>query len=155
MATNERTAEILNDLIRINNDRIAGYEKAMNEVGNMDIDLKAAFESMKQDSEHYSKQLAAQVTALGVTPDTDTTTSGKLYRLWMDVKGVFTGNDRAAILDSCERGEDAAQQAYKKALAESEDLLPQAYELVSGQQASLKQAHDLVKKYRDAHKALG
>lgn len=155
MATNERTVEILNDLILINNDRIAGYERAMQETDALDIDLKGTFESLKQDSEHYRKQLADQVTALGGTPDDGTTTAGKIYRLWMDVKGVFTGNDRKSILESCERGEDAAQQAYRDALSNREDLVPQAYEMVGQQKDSLKMAHELIKKYRDAHQALG
>jgi hypothetical protein len=33
----------------------------------------------------------------------------------MDVKVSFSGNDRQAILESCEFGEDAAQKAYKDA----------------------------------------
>jgi len=155
MATNERTAEILNDLIMINNDRIEGYEKAMQETDSMDIDLKGTFESLKHDSEHYRKQLADQVISLGATPEDGTTTAGKIYRLWMDVKGVFTGNDRKSILSSCERGEDAAQQAYSDALESREDLLPEVYDMVSQQKDSLKMAHELIKKYRDAHEALG
>ena len=61
--------------------------------------------------------LATEVAALGDDIEKGTTNSGKIYRAWMDVKAAFTGHDRKAILASCEFGEDAAQAAYKTALA--------------------------------------
>ncbi len=41
MENNKENAEILNDLILINNDRIAGYEKAINELKPEDSDSEA------------------------------------------------------------------------------------------------------------------
>ena len=44
MATNnDNLIEVLNDLIRINNDRIAGYEKAADEARDIDVDLRTIF----------------------------------------------------------------------------------------------------------------
>ncbi|RYF22676.1 MAG: DUF2383 domain-containing protein, partial [Flavobacteriales bacterium] len=43
-------AEILNDLIEINNDRIAGYEKAIEELKAEDADLKTLFVKMVGES---------------------------------------------------------------------------------------------------------
>ena len=40
---NEKVIGILNDLIRINNDRVVGYEKAIEEVEDLDVDLKTRF----------------------------------------------------------------------------------------------------------------
>ena len=40
MSNNKETIEVLNDLIQINNDRIAGYEKAIKETKSEDEDLK-------------------------------------------------------------------------------------------------------------------
>ena len=40
MTNNSETVEVLNDLIQINNDRVAGYEKAIKETKNEDEDLK-------------------------------------------------------------------------------------------------------------------
>jgi uncharacterized protein (TIGR02284 family) len=72
----------------------------------------------------------------------------------MDVKAIFTGKDRQAILENCEFGEDAAQKAYKAALASDAEISSETRQLITDQQASLKTAHDLIKKYRDAHKAV-
>ena len=43
MENNKMVAEVLNDLIQINNDRVDGYEKAIKELKAEDNDLKNAF----------------------------------------------------------------------------------------------------------------
>jgi uncharacterized protein (TIGR02284 family) len=154
MAQNENLVEVLNDLIRINNDRVDGYEKAADEARNIDVDLQAMFHRMAQESRQYATELTAEVGRLGGEPASGTTASGKIYRAWMDVKATFTGKDRTAILASCEFGEDAAQKAYKEALEDDAEMPANIRQLIASQQASLKNAHDMVKKYRDMHKAL-
>jgi len=154
MTTNNKLEGVLNDLIQINNDRINGYEKAAEEIKKTDIDLQALFSKLANDSRKYASELSREVIRLGGNPDTGTTGSGKLYRVWMDVKSLFTGKDRQAILESCEFGEDAAQKAYKEALASDAEIPVETRQLITSQQASLKTAHDLIKKYRDAHKAV-
>ncbi|RZJ77190.1 MAG: PA2169 family four-helix-bundle protein, partial [Chryseobacterium sp.] len=77
-----------------------------------------------------------------------TTTSGKIYRAWMDIKAVFTGHDRETVLNNCEFGEDAAQKAYKMAL-ETEGLSSHLNTLVTEQKADLRTSHDRVKALRD------
>src|SRR4051812_5013300 len=121
MEINEAVNDILNDLVKINNDRIAGYERAISESKDMDIDLKAIFESMIRESATYKQELTAVIQANGGEVEDDTTTSGKIYRAWMDIKSTMTDSDRLSILGSCEFGEDAAQRAYEAALA-SNDL---------------------------------
>ncbi|MGV8878800.1 MAG: PA2169 family four-helix-bundle protein [Sphingobacteriaceae bacterium] len=148
MIKNEKTVEILNDLIAINNDRIVGYEKALKETDLKDADLKVVFTNMLQESRHHKQGLITEVTQLGGEVETGTTASGKIYRAWMDVKATFTGNDRKAILSNCEFGEDAAQKAYKEAL-ESDDLPAYVRELVSKQKVELRASHDKIKQMRD------
>lgn len=154
MQTTEMTLEVLNDLVKVNNDRIAGYEKAISETKDLDVDLKATFESMIRESEEYKRELVAKADELGGDIEEGTTTAGKIYRAWMDVKATFTGSDRKTILDSCEFGEDAAQRAYDAALASDEEMSADIRDLIVSQQQSLKNSHDLIRKYRDAHEAL-
>ena len=71
-----------------------------------------------------------------------------MYRTWTDVKAVFTGGNRKAVLDNCEMGEDAALKAYEAAL-EEKDLTPDAKELILRQQESLQLSHDKIKRTRD------
>ncbi|HEX2683201.1 MAG TPA: PA2169 family four-helix-bundle protein [Ferruginibacter sp.] len=154
METNEKLAEVLNGLIEINHDRVNGYEKAIEETKDLDMDLKSIFRSMANDSSKYASELSAVVSGLGATPADGTTNSGKLYRVWMDVKSTFTGHDRQSVLELCEFGEDAAQKAYKAAMESDAEMPADTRQLIAEQQAKLKTSHDMIKKYRDLHKAV-
>ena len=151
MKANEKSIEVLNDLIQINNDRIAGYEKAIVSVDASDINLKATFRKMADRSEGYKSALAAVVANLGGEVAKGTTNLGKIYRAWMSVKNTFTGDDRQSVLDSCEGGEDAALKAYKDALGSDAELSSDTRQLLNAQFAELKIAHDTIKQFRDQH----
>jgi uncharacterized protein (TIGR02284 family) len=143
--------EVLNDLIRINNDRTAGYMRAAEDTKNIDLDLRTIFERMGDESRQNAIELTSQVGRLGGEPATGTTASGKIYRAWMNVKDMFTGKDRHALLASCEYGEDAAQRAYEDALASDAPLPTDVRQLITSQKSSLRNSHDMIKKYRDMH----
>lgn len=149
METNENAVEVLNDLIEINNDRIVGYERAIEETEMADSDLKSIFAQLATESRQYKQALTDLVVSLGGDVERGTTASGKIYRAWMDVKATFTGNSRKAILENCEFGEDAAQKAYRTAL-QDENLSTSFRELVMQQQQALKLSHDKIKMLRDA-----
>lgn len=148
METKENAVEVLNDLVEINNDRIAGYERAIEETEMEDADLKGIFAQMATESRQYKQALTDLIVSLGAKPDTGTTTSGKIYRAWMDIKATFSGNSRKSILENCEFGEDAAQTAYRTAL-EDDDLPFETRELLMKQQQALKLSHDKIKMMRD------
>lgn len=148
METRTVNAEILNDLIQINNDRVAGYERAIAELKAEDSDLKSLFVKMIGESHRHKMALATEVQTFGEEVETGTTNSGKIYRAWMDVKAVFTGHDRKTVLNNCEFGEDAAQKAYKMAIAE-EGLSANLRQLITEQKAELRTSHDEIKVLRD------
>jgi len=149
--TSKETIEVLNDLVMIHNDRIVGYERALEETKTDDADLRQLFTSMIDESRKMRLDLAGEVQALGGEFEAGTTTSGKLYRAWMDVKAVFTGHSRYAVLSNCERGEDAAQDAYKEAL--DENTLPNYIRTtLESQRQILRGSHDRIKALRDAAK---
>ena len=154
MENTNQTIDVLNDLILINNDRIAGYEKAIAELRGKggadqeDLDLTILFEKMIDDSRDFRNALGKEVQVLGGDMADGTMTSGKIYRAWMDIKAMFTGKDRHVILSNCEAGEDAAQKAYKEAL--EEESLPQfLYVMISDQKELLKESHDEIRALRD------
>ena len=153
MYLNEKTSEVLNDLIRINNDRIEGYEKAANETDVKDVDLQVIFRQMSAESRSYVNDLSGYVATSGTEVENDTTLRGKIYRAWMDVKATFTGKDRKGILASCEFGEDAAQRAYDTALSSDAELPADVRQLIMDQKSSLKKSHDRIKALRDKQPA--
>lgn len=144
----KKTAEVLNDLIKINNDRIAGYERAIGELPEINADLKGLFSRFVEQSQGLKSELQQHISAWDEKIDTQTTMSGKVYRVWMDIKSTLAGDDRKAILESCEYGEDAAQKAYRQ--AEQEDgVSPAARALITNQKIQLLASHDQVKELRD------
>ncbi len=149
----EKTISILNDLIRINHDRVVGYEKAIDELKPEDADLRTLFNRYVTESRQYAQELTQEVARLGGDPADGTTNSGKIYRVWMDLKATVSGKDRKTILDNCEFGEDAAQKAYDMALNADVEFEPSLRDLVVRQKATLKAGHDEVKRLRDMHEA--
>lgn len=154
MATNDKLVEVLNDLIEINTDRITGYEKASEETKDVDVDLQTIFNKMADESRQYKAELTQEVSRLGGEPAEGRTKLGSIFQVWMDVKATFTGHDRQSVLESCEFGEDAAQKAYRSALASDAEIDADTRQLISAQQMSLKTSHDIIKKHRDMHKAV-
>ncbi|MES1219207.1 MAG: PA2169 family four-helix-bundle protein [Bacteroidota bacterium] len=149
MTQNEQLTETLNDLIKINNDRIVGYEKAAEQTTPSDADLTEIFQKMANESRSYKLELEDKLMENHQQTENDTTVAGKLYRSWMTVKNMFTGSDRKSILASCEFGEDAAQKAYDDALASDAEMDAETRQLIVKQKKSLKNSHDIIKKYRD------
>ena len=151
MERNSNLVDVLNDLIRINHDRTEGYAKAADNAREIDVDLRAIFNRMGEESRKYALELNDEVIRLGGDPAKGTTAQGKIYRAWMDVKATFTGKDRTSILAACEFGEDAAQRAYETALASDAEMVSEIRQLIASQKSALKTSHDLIKKYRDMH----
>lgn len=149
METTQATG-VLNDLIEINNDRVAGFEKAIADIKDENIDLKEIFQGYAEQSRKNGQELAALVGNAGEV-ETGTSVSGTLHRAWIDVKSIFGGSDRAGILSEAERGEDAIKKAYQDALSSGE-LPAEAVAVVSSQAGGINAAHDQIKALRDASK---
>jgi uncharacterized protein (TIGR02284 family) len=142
--------EVLNDLVMINNDRITGYQRAIRELKDNDSDLKSLFDQMIVESQKIKSDLAHEIQVLHGDVESGSTEMGKIYRAWMDVKAVFTGENRHTVLSNCEAGEDAAQKAYKKAL-ETDRLPGFLRELLTRQQETLRQSHDEIRDLRNQY----
>lgn len=152
---NEALADTLNELIRINFDRVYGYEKAAEETEQVDIDLKAIFNEYADMSRGYITHWQQQVRSLGEEPSSDSTVRGKVYRVWMDVKSAVTNHDRESILNSCAFGEKAAIDAYEDALSTNAHL-PDEHRLeIVNQKSKLQAAHKSIEVYAKAHEKIG
>lgn len=138
----EKTIEVLNTLITINNDRIEGYETASKETE--EHDLKSFFAQLSATSQHCKQELKTEVSRLGGVVAEGTMVSGKFFRVWMDVKAALTGKNRKTILNSCEYGEEVAREAYEDALKNDAEYLS------AEQQTMIKAQHTLL--VADHHK---
>src|SRR5438105_4530325 len=100
--TSKQTAGVLSDLIRINNDRIDGYEKAVKDLRAEDKDLSVLFLKAIDQSRKIKIVLGNEIQTLKEEMPTGTTGSGSIYRAWMELKVTFSGHSRHSILASCE-----------------------------------------------------
>lgn len=130
---NEKTIDVLNSLITINNDRIEGYKTATEETE--EFELKSLFAGFILTSEKCKRELVKEVTILGGEIAEGTKISGKFFRVWMDVKAALMGKNRKVILNSCEFGEDEAKQTYENALQDNlEDLSSEHQAMIRNQE---------------------
>jgi len=154
MVPNDALIEVLNDLVQINNDRIAGYEKAIKDSKPEDSSYHSMFRRMIDESSQYKRELIGAINTLGGEADIrSTTNSGKVYRVWMDIKSTFAGKSDLSVLELCEFGEDAAQKAYEEALKSDVEIPAKIREIIVNQKTQLRNSHDTIKRQRDLHAA--
>lgn len=146
--TSKQTAGVLADLIKINNDRIEGYEKALKDLKPEDGDLRLLFLKAIDQSRTVRIALGNEIQVLGEDIPTATSGSGTIHRAWLDLKATFSGHSRHSILASCEFGEDAVQKAYESAL-NSEHLPEYLSSTVLEEKEELRTIHNEIKDLRD------
>lgn len=150
MTNNEEFVDSLNDLVRINNDRIQGFEKAIED--NQDSSLDALFRQMILQSQRFRSELADHIVRLDGTAVSDATStdfSSKVHRAWIDIKAAVSGKDRDSVLSSVEFGENAAVEAYEEAI-DDEDIPHYVKDVLQNQLTDLRQSLDQVKALRGA-----
>ncbi len=135
-------AETINDLVKINNDRVAGYEKAS--LQTTDETLQTLFSRFAHQSGRFIQELRPLLKAEGEDPATGTTLAGKIYRLWMDFKVTFAGENQESLVMSCLMGENAAVDSYESALEDNE-LHPEERSLIEQQKVKLEESYNIVK----------
>jgi uncharacterized protein (TIGR02284 family) len=139
---NKKILSILNDLIRINIDRITGYEKVSHEEVTEDTELRELFYHLATESRAAVNNLHAEVIKLDGAPVTQSTITGKIYLCWLDGRNTFEGADAALRLNACAAAELAIQKAYQQALDQEERLPDKLHDMVETQLWSLERAYD-------------
>lgn len=140
----EKLGTILNDLLKINEARIIGYEKAQAAIENEDE--KALFQQMIEESKKNIAELHEQMIS---REDELAGEEGRVYRAWTAIRSPHVGNDRNMVFCFCEYGEDTVQFAYSSALHLPVTMPFHLREMLSLQQANLKESYDTLKSYRD------
>ncbi len=148
-ATNDDAISVLNDLIETNKDGEEGFRTAANAVEN--TDLKTLFNMYAQQRARFAAELNNEVLHRGGEPAKSGHVSASLHRGWINLKTAVTGKSETAIVDECERGEDAAKANYENALKKTipSDLLS----IVETQYSEVKLAHDRIRDLKRAEHA--
>jgi uncharacterized protein (TIGR02284 family) len=142
--------DTLNDLIETSKDGEFGFAACAKHVTS--TDLQQLFTTRATDCRAAASELQTMVSDYGGKPETDGTASGALHRGWVAVRGSLAGYSDEAMLEECERGEDAALARYRAALRD--DALPEAVRaVVARQQLGVQANHDQIKRLRDIARA--
>lgn len=150
MESNEQKLALLNRAIEINNDRIAGYEKAIELVANENLsDLQSLFEQYKKQSRQFVSEIEPFLANVGATIEEGTKVSGKIFRTWMDIKSSVAASTEQAVLDSCEEGEDEFKRTYQRILEDALVDCPEVADLMRSQLVQQEAAHKHIKELRD------
>lgn len=141
--------EVLNDLLLVNNDRIKGYERALKETKEQDFDLKQLFQEIIAQTKRFNDELRSLVEKAGAMAETQTSISGRLHRVWMDIKTTLSGSKRKILLAECERGEDASKEAYSEALHGEHKLTNEQIDLLTQQADEQELVHNRIRDLRN------
>jgi len=132
---------VLNQLIGTCKDGEEGFRTAANSV--KQNDLKVLFHSYSEQRAQFASELQAEVVQLGGQPETSGSLTGAFHRGWTNLKAMVVGGDEGAIIAECERGEDAARDAYEEALRR--ELAADVHAILNRQFASVREAHDRIR----------
>lgn len=133
---NDKTVDVLQELNQFVNDRMEGYKHAAKVT--KDPAHQSYYKDLINQSQKFSSEINSTISSMGGSSQNSTTTKGKIFRGWMDVKSAMTGSDEEAIIKSNLYGEEWAQKAYNDALDHRGELPQNVVQMVEKQkQASL------------------
>jgi uncharacterized protein (TIGR02284 family) len=149
-----QTLHVLDDLIRIQIDRTAGYEKASGEQLTAEPALRSIFYRLSTESRSCINNLHAEVIRLGGAPVSHKTISGKIYLYWLEGKHSFEGVDAPDRMANCMAAESAIQKAYQQGL--DQPLPADIFRLVEYQLWAIERAlQTLTEQYDQQHRPAG
>ncbi len=146
-STITETIDVLNDLTEVLKDGQQGFETAAKDA--KAPELQAAFHKYAAQRAEFASRLQARVAALGADVEKRGSVAGAMHRGWINLKAALSSNEPQAVLEEAERGEDAAVEAYRKAL-EHVELDAETRALISSQYTAVQAAHDHVRDLRDS-----
>ena len=144
--SNDDVVDVLNDLLENARDGEYGFRTCAEQVDN--AAMKQLFAGRADGCRQAAVELEALIAQYGGEPASGGTAAGALHRGWVELKGSVGADSELSILESCERGEDAAIARYRKALKQS---LPGDVRAVVQRQADGAQRnHDQIRDLRNA-----
>jgi uncharacterized protein (TIGR02284 family) len=136
----------LNDLIECCRDGEYGFRASADQV--KAANLRTLLQERAEQCRLAAEQLRPHVVQLGGNPEDHGSVLGAVHRGWVAMKAALTTYDDLAVLDECERGEDAALATYREAL--EQELPAPLRNLIESQYAGVQRNHEQIRELRDA-----
>jgi uncharacterized protein (TIGR02284 family) len=147
MESNSDLRSTINHLIQTCRDGQEGFLTAAENV--QGAAFKKLFSECSLQRAKFTGELQSAAHELGNSnPETSSSVSGTLHRGWINLKTAIGGRDQQAILAECERGEDIAAAAFKKAL--DLELPANIRDIIQHQHAAIVATQHRVKALKDS-----
>lgn len=149
--SNKKAVDALNELIEKNYDAEAVYKEAVTDVKNHE--LKDFFTKSVEQRYEFGHELKSEIAKLGGTPEKGTSIAGDVHRLWINLKSLVVGKDVEAVINECERGQEATIADYEKVLKmdevpmEAQTVIDKHLQLI---RSSLEHLEELKKRFATA-----
>lgn len=139
----KETIETLNGLVKTLRDDQEGFRDAAEHV--TDGDLRVMFMDFSTERARFLGELQNEIERLGnPEPANSGSVTGLLHRGWMNLKAALASDRDEAIIEECEKAEDAAIKRYSEALKHNlpgyiRDLLERQLEQIGRERALILQ----------------
>lgn len=148
ISLSEDTVNRLQDLIQMNLDSRDGFRMASIKID--DLNLAGVFDFFAQQREMQANELSKFVIRTGERPRQDGTYLAAIHRTWTEIRTILASDDRLAMLEEAERGEDAIKSAYEDALRKVSDMWVR--DVLQEQYVHVKAGHDRIRDLRDEYR---
>ena len=147
---NDDAIDTLNNLLEICRDGEFGFTESAEHTKTQEV--KSVFLQRANDCRSAAAELQQLIIELGGEPDEGGTVSGAMHRGWVAVKGSLSGYSDIDMLEECERAEDFALRAFRRAL--EQDLPLEVSSVVRIQLNGVQENHDRVRNMRNERREL-
>ena len=141
---NNELMTTLNTLIETSRDGDKGFTACADDVN--DAALRAYFKRCATRCRESVQTLDRIVKHYGGTPEQVGSMAGSINRAWLNLRPATGSKSDLAVLEECERAEDAALTAYRRAL--EQDLPADVRPVIKAQCDGAQQNHDRVRAMR-------
>jgi hypothetical protein len=138
MKNHEKLIGLVNDLIRVNNDRYSSYSALLSRNIILDRDVWLLVCNLAAQSRSNSVQLINEAIKLRNAEGTGSSLTAGIYSNAPGLKEPIVFADRSTLLAECKRREEVVQKVYYDALSFGIELPDEMIALVSDQKREMK-----------------
>ncbi len=151
----DKIIEVLNDLSKINSDRVACYSNALEYPAIASTSLKEDFMQIIKDGRNYFQQLVQTIGQIDNHVKPDTIITGKIYRAWKDLKVTLSNTSQKTLIASFKYNEEIALHAYKAAINLNVVTNADIQQQIEEQEEALRTIYYRMLKYREVRNFSG
>ena len=141
---NNALMDTLNTLIETSRDGDKGFTACADDA--KDVALRTYFTRCATRCRESVQTLDRIVKHYGGTPEQAGSVAGSINRAWLNLRAATSNKSDLAVLEECERAEDAALKAYRRAL--EQDLPADVRPVIKAQCDGAQENHDRVRAMR-------